>query len=210
MPAPTSNDMADARARVLRQARAHFLAHGYRHCTMDELAAELGMSKKTLYVHFAGKDDIVAAILDDLSREIRAAADALLDDASLNFAEKLRAFVGGMVERLAALHPRTVRDLERHAPALYAKLEEMRRKNVPYVFGRFIAEGQAAGLVRADPPAAFAIEFFLQGVQGLLQPASLEGLNLAPREVIAQAIDLFFGGLLTPAGRKQYEKFFPR
>lgn len=209
MPADATDKNA-TRARVLREARRHFFAHGYRHCTMDEIAAELGMSKKTLYVHFAGKDEIVGAIIDDLSREVRAGAEALLADRSLNFAEKLRGFVEGMVERLSALHPRTVRDLQLHAPALYERLEEVRRKNVPYVFGRFIEEGQASGLVRNDPPAAFAIEFFLQAVQGLLQPAALERLKLAPREVIAQAIDLFFGGLLTPAGRKQYEKLFPR
>ncbi len=198
------------RVRILTQARADFFAHGYSQFTMDALASELGMSKKTLYVHFAGKDEIVAALIDHLAAEIRADADALLRNRELNLAEKLRGFVEGMVTRMSTLHPRTVRDLQRFAPKLYAKVEEVRGKTLPYVFGRFVEMGQADGLVRTTLPPGFAIEFFLHAMQGMMSPATLDRLRLAPREVIPMAIDLFFGGLLTNLGRKQYEKLFPR
>lgn len=209
-PAPASATEPAADARILAQARAHFFSHGYARCTMDELAAELGMSKKTLYSHFSGKDEIIAAVIDDIAAEIRREADALLAHHDLNFAEKLRGFVESMVERLAALHPRTVRELQRFAPKLYQRLEKVRGENLPYVFGRFIEEGQLAGLVRASLPPGFTLEFFLHAMQGLMHPASLDRLRLAPREIVPLAIDLFFGGLLTPAGRKQYESLFPR
>src|SRR5687768_9311786 len=207
-----SNDstMQDARRRILRQARADFFAQGYSSFTMDALAGELGMSKKTLYVHFAGKDEIVGALIDDLAGEIRADADALLRNRNLDLAEKLRGFVEGLVERMANLSPRTVRDLQRFAPKLYAKVEEVRGQTLPYVFGRFVEEGQQAGLIRATLPPGFAIEYFLHAMQGMMHPATLDRLRMAPREIIPAAIDLFFGGLLTNAGRKQYEKLFPR
>src|SRR3954470_18405418 len=197
------------RTRILRQARADFFAHGYSRFTMDELAKELGLSKKTLYVHFSGKDDIIAAVIQDLGEEVRADAEAILRNRQLTFAEKLRGFVVGMMERLATLNPRTIRDLQRYAPELFARVDDVRRKNIPYIFGRLVEEGQAAGMVRTDVPPPFAIEFFLNAMQGLLQGPALERLRLAPGEVIAQGIDLFFGGLLTPAGHKQYEKSFP-
>lgn len=200
----------ETRLRILRQARADFFMHGYSSFTMDALAAEVGMSKKTLYVHFAGKDEIVGAIIDDLAAEIRADADALLRNRELNFAEKLRGFVEGMAERMATLQPRTVRDLQRFAPKLYAKVEAVRAVTLPYVFGRFVEEGQIQGLIRTSPPPGLAIEFFLHAMQGMMAPVTLDRLKLAPREVIPMAIDLFFGGLLTNVGRKQYEKLFPR
>jgi AcrR family transcriptional regulator len=198
------------RTRILMQARADFFAHGYSTFTMADLATELGMSKKTLYVHFPGKDAIMRAVILELGREIRAEADALLRHRDLSFAEKLRGFVEGMIARLAALNPRTLRDLQRFAPELHHLVEEMRARNIPYVFGRFIAAGQAAGMVRPDLHASFAIEFFLQAMQGLFQPVTVERLGLAPREIVPKAITLFFGGLLTPAGRKQHEKLFSR
>lgn len=205
-----SLESVSIRTRILRQARASFFAHGYTRFTMDELAAELGMSKKTLYVHFSGKDEIIAAVIQDLGEEVRADAEAILRNRELAFAEKLRGFVQATMERLATLHPRTIRDLQRYAPELFARVDDVRRKNIPYIFGRLVEEGQATGMVRTDVPPPFAIEFFLNAMQGLLQGPALERLRLAPGEVIAQGIDLFFGGLLTPAGHKQYEKSFPR
>lgn len=209
-PAPAVSDAVAIRARILQQARADFFVQGYSSFTMDALAAELGMSKKTLYVHFRGKDEIIGAVIDDLAAEIRTDAEALLAHRELNLAEKLRGFVEGMMERMAHLNPRTVRDLQRFAPRLYAKVEEVRGRTLPYIFGRFVEEGQDAGLVRTSLPPGFAIEFLLQAMQGLMHPTTLERLRLPPRDVIPTAIDLFFGGLLTPAGRKQYEKLFPR
>jgi AcrR family transcriptional regulator len=197
-------------ARIVRQAREHFFAHGYCSCTMDDLAAELGMSKKTLYVHFAGKEALMRAVIDDLGREVRDSADALFANRRLNFAEKLRGFAEGMMQRLGRLNPRTMRDLQRFAPELHQQLSEMREKNIPYVFGRFIEEGQRAGMVRKDLDPAFAVQFFLQAMHGLIQPAAMDRLHLTPRELLPRAIELFFGGLLTPAGRKEHEKLFAR
>lgn len=207
MPAVTEDPTV---TRILRQAREHFFVHGYCACTMDDLAAELGMSKKTLYVHFASKEAIMRAVLDQLGREVRADAETLLANRQLGFSEKLRGFAEGMVQRLAVLNPRTLRDLQRFAPELYEVTVEMRQKNIPYIFGRFIEEGKLAGKVRDDVDAAFAVEFFLQAMLGLIHPGTLERLGLAPRDVLPRAIDLFFGGLLTPAGRKEHEKLFAR
>jgi AcrR family transcriptional regulator len=197
-------------ARIVRQARAHFFSHGYSQGTMDEIAAELGMSKKTLYVHFASKEALMTAVIDDLGREIRDSADALLANRQLNFAEKLRGFAEGMVERLTKTNPRLLRDLQRFAPDLYRRVAEMREKNIPYVFGRFIEEGQLAGMVRADVRTDFAVAFFLSAMNGLVQPATMDRLGLGPRDIAPRAIELFFGGLLTPAARKEHEKLFPR
>jgi AcrR family transcriptional regulator len=208
-PTPAT-DETPVLTRIVRQARAHFFEHGYCQCTMDDLAAELGMSKKTLYQHFASKEELMGAVIDDLSREIRASADALFANRQLNFAEKLRGFAEGMMERLTKTNPRLLRDLQRFAPDLYRRVTEMREKNIPYVFGRFIEEGQIAGMVRTDIDAAFAVQFFLQAMHGLAQPATMEHLGITPRDIAPRAIRLFFGGLLTPAGRQEHEKLFAR
>ena len=208
-PRPTDADQPVI-TRIVRQARVHFFTHGYSQVTMDDLAADLGMSKKTLYVHFASKEALMGAVIADLSQEIRASADALFGNRQLNFAEKLRGFAEGMVERLTKTNPRLLRDLQRFAPDLYQQVAEMREKNIPYVFGRFIEEGQLAGMVRPEVDTVFAVQFFLQAMHGLVQPATMERLGLAPRDIAPRAIGLFFGGLLTPAGRKEHEKLFPR
>src|ERR1700750_3426766 len=57
---------ADAsRQLIVDAARVHFFSHGFRSVTMDDLAEELGISKKTLYAHFPGKFDLLEAVLAD-------------------------------------------------------------------------------------------------------------------------------------------------
>lgn len=207
-PSPTADN--PALTRIVRQARAHFFSHGYAQCTMDELAAELGMSKKTLYVHFTSKEALVRAVIEDLGREVRTSADALIANRQLNFAEKLRGFAEGMAERMTRMNPLLLRDLQRFAPEVYQLVAKMREENIPYVFGRFIEEGQLAGLVRTDLRTDFAVTFFLQAMHGLLTPATMDRLGMTPREIAPRAIELLFAGLLTPAGRQEHEKLFPR
>ncbi len=207
-PEPAANDVLGNR--ILGQARADFLTRGYSAVTMDAIANELGISKKTLYQNFSSKDALIRDVILGLSREIRAEADALLRHRRLNFAEKLRGFAEGLAQRLHTVTPHAVRDIQRFAPHLHALLNEVRQRDIPYIFGRFVEQGQLTGMVRDDIHPDFTIHFYLHALQGLLQPTSLEQLKLTPTEVYTRAIDLFFGGLLTPTGRKEHEKLFPR
>jgi AcrR family transcriptional regulator len=199
----------ELRERILNQARAHFFSYGYSSLTMDDLATELGMSKKTLYVYFPGKETIIRAALDAFAVEVRADADKLLADPALGFAEKLRGFALGLMERLSQVTPAVLRDLQRFAPALHRHVEQLRGKNIVYVFGRFVEAGQVAGMVRDDVSPVFAGEFYLHAMQGIMQPATLLRLNVPPDVALDRALRIFFGGLLTTAGHKEYEKSFP-
>jgi AcrR family transcriptional regulator len=205
-PAPTTAADSAARTRILAAARTQFFTYGYSALLMDDLAAELGMSKKTLYVHFPGKDALVGELLRGFIGEIRASADALFADTSLSFTAKLQRFSAAMVQRFLRMNPHIFRDLQRSAPHIYRQIEELRHKNIPLIFGRLIRQGQAAGMVRADLDPDFAIEFWRPAIQSLMHPDTLERLKLNPDQMFTQAINLFFGGLLTPAGRKDHEK----
>ena len=51
---------------IIKKANSLFLKYGFKSVTMDELALSLGMSKKTLYIHFDCKNDIVEASALDI------------------------------------------------------------------------------------------------------------------------------------------------
>ncbi|HUJ42013.1 MAG TPA: TetR/AcrR family transcriptional regulator [Opitutaceae bacterium] len=205
-PSPPRPAAPAARARILDVARTHLFAYGFSVLTMDDLARELGMSKKTLYVHFPSKDAIAGAILDDIGRSIRTQLDTALAHPQLTFAQKLCRVIDVVGAVLSKVSPSTLRDLQRYAPHLYQKIEEVRQKNVPYVIGRLIRTGLAEGKVRRGIDPAFAAEFWLQAIRGLVQPAVLDRTQLTPRQTLEKALHLFFHGLLTAAGRHDYEK----
>jgi TetR/AcrR family transcriptional repressor of mexJK operon len=73
--APIEEPLMVRRARALREAASRvFLAKGYDAATMEQVAEEAGVTKKTLYNHFRGKDELfeasVAALCDTLLQEL--------------------------------------------------------------------------------------------------------------------------------------------
>ncbi|MBM3852760.1 MAG: TetR/AcrR family transcriptional regulator [Verrucomicrobia bacterium] len=205
---PFDGESPEAR-RILQAARQHLFKFGYQALTMDDLAHELGISKKTLYVHFPGKDAIIGKIITAIGATMRARMDPVLADPERSFAEKLAAFVEVAGSIFSTVNPTTLRDLQRFAPPLYQRIEEIRQVNIPYIFGRLIRGGIAEGKVRGGVDPAFAAEFWLHALRGLVQPATLERTQLTLRQTLNQALDLYLCGLLTPAGRKDYEKHRP-
>jgi len=207
--APVIPDATPADRRILESARRHLFDFGYKALTMDDLAHELGMSKKTLYLHFPGKDAIVESIFEEIGRALRAELDEILGNARLSFVQKLRAVVDAVTSRLVLVSPAMLRELQRHAPNIHRKIDGLRRKNIPAVFGRLFRMGIAEGALRAEIDPEFAAQFWLQAIRGLVHPDTLAVTRLTPRQTLEKSLGLFTGGLLTPAGRKNYEKLFP-
>ena len=194
-----------SRTRILEVARTLLLAYGFNALTMDDLARELGMSKKTLYVHFPSKNALAEAILDGIGKSIRTRLEAVLSHPEFTFAQKLCGVIDVVGSVLGKVSPATFRDLQRNAPHLYQKIEAIRQKNIPFVIGSLIRTGIAEGMVRPEIDPAFAAEFWLQAIRGLIQPDILDRTQLTPKQTLEKGIHLFFNGLLTPAGRKDYE-----
>lgn len=190
--------------RILRTARELLLARGFSGLTMDALAHDLGMSKKTLYAHFPSKDALVLAIIDVTGRTIRREVDSVLSDANRSFTQKLHGVLGVISRQFTVLRPDFVRDLQRFAPPCFQRLREMREHNMPLVFGKLFRIGIAEGTVRDDLDVGFLVEFWMQAMHGMQQPAVLARSGLTPQETFERGVDLLFLGLLTPLGAAEF------
>jgi AcrR family transcriptional regulator len=193
-------------ARIVAAARRHFTALGFSRITMDDLAGELGMSKKTLYAHFPGKEALVAHMMETKISEVRKGMKALVEDESVPVIERAHRMMTFIVRQMSEVSPAFLRDLERHHPALFARMESVRAEILPQIWSKLLTEGTAEGLIRPELDPAFVSELVLTTVQGLLRPATLDRLQLPPHEVIDRVLTVVFNGILTPAGRKAYEK----
>ena len=62
--------------RILTSARQQFMTLGFKNVTMDDLASDMGMSKKTLYAHFPSKSALVKGVLTQKLDEAERAVPA--------------------------------------------------------------------------------------------------------------------------------------
>src|ERR1700683_3946375 len=80
-------------AGILKIARAHFFVRGFRSVTMDDLALEMGMSKKTLYAHFESKTALLQAVMRDKMSSVEADLERATSDTPDDFPARLQALL---------------------------------------------------------------------------------------------------------------------
>src|ERR1041385_2513766 len=110
---------SSVRQRIVAAARGHFFSHGFRSVTMDDLAEELGISKKTLYAYFPGKFDLLEAVLADKLRSVEATLKEVTRAHPDNFPARLRELLTGTQRELDEIKPPFVRDMRQKAPEVF-------------------------------------------------------------------------------------------
>jgi AcrR family transcriptional regulator len=169
---------------------------------MDDLAEELGVSKKTLYAHFPGKIELLEAVLankfGDVEAKLKEATLAHRDD----FPATLHALLANTQRELDEIKPPFVRDMRQKAPHVFKVVERRRAALIERSFGRLFIEGQRAGMVRKDVPARLIIEILLAMVQAIMNPPKMEELGMMPKEGFTGILKIVLEGALTTKGRK--------
>src|ERR1700712_2218612 len=59
----------EAKERILEKSQELFAKYGIRSVSMDDIAAQLGMSKKTLYQYYDDKDELVKSVFSQILEE---------------------------------------------------------------------------------------------------------------------------------------------
>ena len=192
----------DGRQRIVDAARAHFFSHGFRRVTMNDLAAELGISKKTLYVHFPDKMALLEAVLADKFAGVQAKLEQVTREHAHDFPAALPELLANTQRELDEIKPLFVRDMRQKAPHVFKTVERRRSQLIGHFFGKLFVEGQRAGMVRKDIPAKIMIEILLGTVQAIVNPAKVEELGLTPRSAFSAVLDVVLEGVLTRKGKK--------
>ncbi len=190
------------RQRIVDAARAHFFSHGFRSVTMDDLAEELGISKKTLYAHFPGKFGLLEAVLADKLAGVEAVLKEITRAQPHDFPATLRELLAGTHRELDEIKPPFVRDMRQKAPHVFKSVERRRAALIERHFGKLFIDGQRAGMVRKDVPAKLMIEILLAMVQSIMNPPKMEELGMMPKEGFAGILKIVLEGALTSKGRK--------
>ena len=190
------------RHRIVDAARIHFFSHGFRSVTMDDLAEELGVSKKTLYAHFPGKFDLLEAVLADKFAGVEATLKEVTRANPHDFSATLRELLAGTQRELDEIKPPFVRDMRQKTPEVFKVVERRRAALIQRHFGKFFVEGQRAGMVRKDVPAKLIIEILLAMVQSIMNPPKMEELGMMPKEGFTGILKIVLEGALTTKGRK--------
>lgn len=186
----------DVRARILEAAETRLWRYGFKKTTIDEIAADAGVGKGTVYLHFDSKEDIALAIIAQYKQSTVEHLQALARDAGKNPVEKLKAMLTQPVLRAHALCAQSPAALEIVA-AIRPRIQESIR---PYIeqevalLAEVLEEGCREGrfAIADTRQAACTLKYMTAGF-ALPYPA-VTGLENIETE-IARIVDLTVRGL---------------
>ena len=190
--------MLRSRAAVLDAARTLFLRQGYAGTTMEEIAAQAGLTKRTLYNNYADKDALFREIVADVLAYAEEFVGALHEEFTVGVtAANLRASLHDLGRRLALgiVRPEVIalRRLligeARGFPALAAEYFDRAPGQVLEALASGFAHLDRARLLRVPDPARAAAQFAYLVAGEPLDRAMLGGTVPPRARVIACARD---------------------
>ena len=142
-------DDIETHDKILEGCETLFMKYGIRSVTMEDIARHLAVSKKTLYQHFADKDDLVYKMSEMyLMRSFRQYQE--IEKVSKNSIEELSKISVCMKRDLENLNPSMLFDLQKYHSKAWSLYNQHKIKIISHSVVRNIRQGIDDGYYRSD------------------------------------------------------------
>ena len=203
-----SDSSASERDKIFNYAKSLFLKEGFYKITMDNLAAGLKVSKKTIYKYFSSKEVLIESIVESIKNEVSGKLDNIRKSND-NAVLKLINLNKLLSKMLIELDDRWINDLRIHLPSLWKEIDEFRTKRLNGTFSTIINEGQKGKLIK-NIPAEMIVMIFLSTLRGVINNEFLLNSKFSYKDAIETSLRILFTGILTAKGQKVFQKLFKK
>lgn len=191
----------ELREKILEQTLLIFNQKGLKF-TMDDIAKEMGISKKTIYTVFNDKEELFLAAVDYMFDSIKEGEAAVLENDNMPTVEKIRAVLGVMPDGYKEVDFRQLYVLKDKYPRIYAKVEE-RLENGWEKTIALIEQGMEEGVIRkvSIPIVKVMMEASLEQ---FFQRDILIRNGLTYQEALSEVVNILVDGMtVVSEGRKE-------
>lgn len=194
----------ETRERIIETARGMFFEFGIRKVKIDEIAAELGIGKATIYECFPSKQILVQSVIEEKRTEMEEYFAHLLtritgtDDADV--IDLLRDLIHFGIRSLAEIKEPFLRDLKQTDTPSF--LDIVYYDMIDSIIDRILDRGMREGVIRKDVNIRVLSEMILGFVNKMLRdPEFTTKIELSRAEILDNVVKIIMGGLLTRDGR---------
>lgn len=166
--------------------------------TMDDIAREMSISKKTIYTVFNDKEELFFASVDYMFDSVKEAEQTILDNPNLSTVEKIRAVLGVMPDGYKDVDISQLYVLKDKFPKIYAQVEQ-RLENGWEKTIALIEQGMEEGVIRkvSIPIVKVMMEASLEQ---FFQRDILIRNGLTYQEALTEVVDILMSGMTEVSG----------
>ena len=196
----------EVKGRIQEKAEELFMQYGIRSVSMDDIAAQLGMSKKTLYQYFNDKDKLVDVVVDAELDKGRCECAACLQY-SKNAVEEIFFTMEHIANQFSQMNPVLLFDLEKFHPASFQKFLRHKHEFLLEIVRKNLERGIAEELFRPEINADIISRFRIASVMMAFNLSVFPAKKYSLLEVTQEIIDHYLYGLATIKGHKLILKY---
>ncbi|MFD2573970.1 TetR/AcrR family transcriptional regulator [Spirosoma soli] len=192
--------------RILSEAEQLFWKYGVRSVTMEDIAKRLGISKKTIYLHFSDKEDILSQVIQGKINEDVSEMHCMVGKYD-NPVMEIMMVLEMMRKSTDQVSPNLIIDIRRHYPQAFALFKQHKEQYLMKSILENIQNGINQGLYRSDiNPAVLArlrVEQIELAFNNDIFPLDQYNMLDVQRELTHH----FVRGMLTEKGFNVYNQF---
>lgn len=183
-----------------------FLNLGFKSVTMDDIANEMGISKKTIYTHFSNKTDLVNEVTSSLFCQISEGIDTIcaLEKNSIEELYEIKQFV---MEHLKDEKSSPQYQLQKYYPKIYKSLKQKQFEVMQGCIINNLTRGINAEVYRADINVEFISRIYFQGLVAIKDNDIFSSKMFTMRTLMDYFLEYHLRGICTNKGLETLNKF---
>lgn len=190
--------------KIIEQIEDKLFSEGFYKTTMDDVASELGMSKKTIYKFFPSKEDLVMAIAKHFMNRMKSKiVPALSSDK--NAIEKLGELIKILAGASEKISTKRMEEMKKHFPGIWNEIDSFRTKMMFENITKVINQGKVEGLF-IDYPTSIIMNMLVASIRSIVNPDFILNNNFSIIEAARTAFKILIGGIVTEKGKKIFNQ----
>lgn len=194
----------DDQTKIIEQIEDKLFKEGFYKTTMDDVASELGMSKKTIYKFFPSKDDLVMAIAKHFMNSMKNKIVPALNS-DKNAIEKLAELISILAKASEKISPKRMDEMRKYFPHLWNEIDNFRTEIMFGNITKVIEQGKKEGLF-INYPTNIMMNILVSSVRSVVNPDFILNNNFSIIEAARFAFKIVIGGIVTDKGKKIFNQ----
>ncbi|QMW02144.1 TetR/AcrR family transcriptional regulator [Spirosoma foliorum] len=192
--------------RILAEAERLFWKYGVRSVTMEDIAHQLGISKKTIYQHFNDKEQILYQVIQDKTGRDQSEMDCMVTETS-NPVEEILGVLNMIRKNTDQVSPNLLIDIKRYYPQAFALFRQYKEGQIMRSILENIQKGISQGIYRSDINPTILARLRVEQIELAFNHDLFPSDQYSMHDVQAELMHHFVRGMLTEKGFTIYNQY---
>ncbi|MES2655862.1 MAG: TetR/AcrR family transcriptional regulator [Bacteroidota bacterium] len=195
----------ESKNKILEGAESLFMKYGFKSITMDDIARELGISKKTLYQYFEDKNDLVNQTIQAHIDNDAVVCNRIIEE-GYDPIEFMFEMSKSITKNQRKVNVAVLFDLRKYFKSAWDKMEKFRLEYILKNILSNISKGQELGLYRTDINEVLIAKLYVHNIEFVMTPELYQDISTDFHYIHLESLKYHLRGICTDKGLKKLNK----